>query len=141
MSVEELLQLRLTDYDPARTTLAVRRGARVFTVMLDPVVLDALVTWLRMRVSRWPRTSNPHLLITDFTAITHAPISRYGLTAAFRLLGITARQLRVDRILDEAAHAADPVQLMRVFGLGVGASVRYVRAAHPEKFRRDPTSP
>ncbi|MET8763553.1 hypothetical protein [Lentzea sp. NPDC004782] len=47
----------------------------------------------------------------------------------------------LDRILDEAVHAADPVQLMRVFGLGASASVRYVRAAHPEKFHRDPASP
>lgn len=83
----------LADYDPARTTLAVRRG------------------------------------------------TRYGITAPFRLLGITAQQLRVDRILDEAAHAGDLVQLMRVSVLGFSAAVRYVRAAHPEKVRREPTNP
>lgn len=141
LSVEELIQLRLADYDPARTVLAIRRGTRVFIVVLDPVVAGALVTWLRTRVARWPRTGNPHLFVTDCTALNETPISRYGITAPFRLLKVTARQLRVDRILDEAGHAGDPVQLMRVFGLGVGAAVRYVRAAHPEKFRRDPTSP
>ncbi|MEV7043904.1 hypothetical protein [Amycolatopsis sp. NPDC051061] len=67
-------------------------------------------------------------------------MSRYGLGAPFRQLGVTARQLRTDRILDEAHHTADPVQLIRVFGLGVTTAVSYVRAAHPDRFATDPTS-
>lgn len=69
------------------------------------------------------------------------PISRYGLGRPFRELGITARQLRADRILDEARHTADPVQLMRVFGLGVTTAVGYVRFAHPDRYTPEPAMP
>jgi hypothetical protein len=56
-------------------------------------------------------------------------------------LGITPNQLRTDRILDEAHHTADPVQLIRVFGLGTTTAIRYVRAAHPDRFTSDPANP
>lgn len=41
--------------------------------------------------------------------------------------------LRRDRILDEARHTADPVHLMRVFGIAAKTAVHYVYAAHPER--------
>lgn len=68
-------------------------------------------------------------------------MSHYGLGTSFRQLGISASQLRADRILDEATHTADPVALITVFGIGVTTAVRYVRAAHPGRFDLDPTSP
>jgi hypothetical protein len=67
-------------------------------------------------------------------------MSRYGMTRMFTPLGITPNQLRVDRLLDEAHHTADPVHLMRVFGIGKTTAVRYVRTAHPDRFAIDPTT-
>jgi hypothetical protein len=139
LGLEELRALRLTDHDAVYSTLAINRGGLPFTIVLDELVAQILVDWLRARAERWPRTRNPHLLITGGTALGDAPISPYGLGAAFREIGISARQLRADRILDEAHHTADPLQLMRVFGLGVTTAVRYVRAAHPDRYTPDPT--
>ncbi|WP_406066052.1 hypothetical protein OG462_41175 [Streptomyces sp. NBC_01077] len=42
-------------------------------------------------------------------------------------------RLRVDRIVDEARHSADPVQLMGLLGLSPLRHPRYVLSAHPEK--------
>jgi hypothetical protein len=41
--------------------------------------------------------------------------------------------LRRDRILDEARRTADPVHLMRVFGITDGTAMNYIYAAHPDK--------
>lgn len=38
---------------------------------------------------------------------------------------------RQDRILDEARHTADPVHLVRVFGITESTAIYYVHAAHP----------
>ena len=35
------------------------------------------------------------------------------------------------RILDEARHTADPVHLVRVFGITESTAIYYVHAAHP----------
>jgi hypothetical protein len=51
----------------------------------------------------------------------------------FRPLNVTPSALRQDRILDEARHTADPVHLMRVFGISVRTAIDYVYAAHPER--------
>ncbi|WP_218969525.1 hypothetical protein [Streptomyces sp. JV178] len=37
------------------------------------------------------------------------------------------------QFLDEARHTADPVHLVRVFGIHPHTAVRYVHAAHPDK--------
>jgi len=58
--------------------------------------------------------------------------------AIFGRLGLSPGQLRRDRILDEASHTADPVHLMRVFGISAKTAMTYVQAAHPE---RRPTLP
>jgi len=44
---------------------------------------------------------------------------------------VTPSQLRIDRILDEARHTADPIQLMRLFGIAANTAMRYVKTAHP----------
>lgn len=41
--------------------------------------------------------------------------------------------------LDEARETADPVRLMRLFGITSYTAIRYVRTAHPERFTIDPT--
>jgi len=45
-------------------------------------------------------------------------------------------QLRHDRILHEARETADPLRLMRLFGISDGTAMRYVTAAHPERTAR-----
>lgn len=115
------------------------RHGRDFTIVLDELILRLITDWLRARATHWPATNNPFLLISKHTALGRYPMSRFGLTTPFRRLGITATQLRTDRILDEARHTGDPVQLVRVFGLGVTTAVSYTRAAHPDEFRLDPT--
>ncbi|MCX5063348.1 hypothetical protein OG895_39455 [Streptomyces sp. NBC_00201] len=50
--------------------------------------------------------------------------------------GLTPTRLRVDRILDEARHTADPLHLMHLFAI---SAVAHTRATHPEHFATDPT--
>jgi hypothetical protein len=51
--------------------------------------------------------------------------------AMFEPLGVRPGRLRQDRILDEARHTADPVHLVRVFGITESTATNYVHAAHP----------
>ena len=50
-------------------------------------------------------------------------------------------RLRTDRVLNEAVHTADPVHLMRIFGVSKATAINYVKTAHPERFAIDPTQP
>jgi hypothetical protein len=52
--------------------------------------------------------------------------------------GITLRQLRQDRILDAAATTADPLRLIRLFGISEPTAMRYIVAAHPERTTQMP---
>jgi hypothetical protein len=63
---------------------------------------------------------------------TLPPISSMVMNDIFRPLGLSPSKLRQDRILDEARHTADPVHLMRVFGITTKTAMRYVYTAHPE---------
>ena len=63
---------------------------------------------------------------------TLPPISSMVMTGVFRPLGLSPSKLRQDRILDEARHTADPVHLIRVFGIYATTAMKYVYAAHPE---------
>lgn len=68
-------------------------------------------------------------------------MSTYGITRLVTPIGISPRQLRVDRLLDEAQHTADPVHLMRVFGVPAETAIKYVKTAHPARFAIDPVAP
>lgn len=80
-------------------------------------------------------TANPHLLVSQQTAdmATGQAISSMVVNDIFRPLGLNPSALRQDRILDEARHTADPVHLMRVFGISAKTAIHYVYAAHPER--------
>jgi integrase len=139
----ELRRLRLADLDRARGRLTVRRttaGADRI-VVLDEFTLRLAGAWLRERAQRWPHSINPHLLVSQQTAVdpSQPPVCRFTVQALFFPLGITPGQLRADRILDEARHTADPVHLMRLFGMADNTAMKYVYTAHPE--RRAITSP
>jgi hypothetical protein len=46
---------------------------------------------------------------------------------------VTLDGLRQDRILNEAFESADPLKLMRLFGVTEQTAMRYVTAAYPER--------
>jgi hypothetical protein len=76
---------------------------------------------------------NPHLLLTRQTSGGIEAMSPQVLTGLLRPLGITVTRLRQDRILDEAKVTADPVHLIRVFGISDSTATRYIVAAHPDR--------
>ena len=129
----ETPKLLLDDLDPQDGTLLVRREFARHTIYLDELTRTLVIAWLRERRRRWPRTTNRHLLLSQQTAVMDAPVSIMVMNEIFRPLGISPSKLRQDRILDEARHTADPVHLMRVFGISAGTAMKYVYAAHPER--------
>ncbi|MFH8736842.1 hypothetical protein [Streptomyces sp. NPDC017964] len=104
---------------------------------------DAVAEWLRERSERWARSVNPHLFVTQITALDPdgPEVAKYGLQPIFTELGLQPQKLRIDRLLDEAHETADPVHLMRVFGIADTTAMRYVQAAHSHRFAKDPTRP
>jgi hypothetical protein len=60
-------------------------------------------------------------------------MSYTGLRSAFDQIGLLPRQLWADRVLEEARETADPVRLVRLFGIHPNIAVKYVRTAHPDK--------
>ena len=132
---KETTLLLAEDLDLPCGQLAVRRPAGTHTVYLDELSRALMTDWLRERHRCWPLTRNPHLLVTRHTAVDTAgpPIAPTVLDAIFGELGLTPSQVRQDRILDEARHTADPVHLMRVFGLSSHPAMKYVQTAHPDR--------
>ena len=47
--------------------------------------------------------------------------------------GVILDGLRQGRILNEAIEAADPLRMMRLFGIAASTAMRYVATAHPER--------
>ena len=131
----ETTRLLLADLDLPAGRLLIRRDTRRHTIYLDELTCALAVDWLRERSRRWPVTTNPHLLLSQMSAADSAfpPISGTVMDAIFRPLALNPSRLRQDRILNEAKHTADPVHLMRVFGITATPAMRYVQAAHPER--------
>ncbi|MCC3652614.1 hypothetical protein LIX60_14290 [Streptomyces sp. S07_1.15] len=139
-----LRRLQLRGLDRASGQLRViRPGRSDHIVFLDELTLGLATDWVIERSRLWPRTTNPHLLISRVTAASdgNPEITKYPLQATFRRVGISASALRQDRILDEAHATADPVHLMRLFGLAETTAVNYVATAHPADIRPDPIAP
>ncbi|MGW3931127.1 hypothetical protein ACWECC_23920 [Streptomyces microflavus] len=137
----EITQLRLNDLNLAAGKLVVRRsGRRRRTLHLEEFTHALAMAWLVERDQRWPGSINPYLLVSQQTASDpdHRPVSVSMLTRAFRPLGLTQQQVRQDRILDEARITADPLRLMRLFGISDTTAMRYVSAAHPERTAKLP---
>jgi len=97
---------------------------------LDELTRRALLDWLGYRTARWPVTLNPHVLVTQQTALGTGPVGRIWVTDPVRGLAATLERLRVDRQLDEAlTHGPDPLHLAAVFGLDQKTAVRYAASA------------
>ena len=133
---DDLPTLLLDDLDRARGRLRVRRRGRLdHIIYLDEFTSELATAWLRDRHQRWPRTGNTHLLVSRVSATdeTGPRMSTEVTKTVFERVGISARKLREDRIYDEARHTADPVHLMRLFGIGTTTAMKYIAAAHPDK--------
>jgi hypothetical protein len=114
--------LMLDDTGPGAGTLLAGGRARP----LDQLTAQHLRAWLQARQARWPATANPHLLINRSTAGGLEPVSRGYIHAAVRRLGITAQDLRADRLLGQAqASGGDPLQLTHLFGVSDPTAIRY----------------
>jgi hypothetical protein len=126
--------LLLTDLALAHGRLTVRRDLK-HTVYLDELTHALAADWLRDRHRRWPLATNPYLLVSQQTVADDRlpPVSTMVINDIFRPLGLTLSKLRQDRILDEARQTADPVHLMRVFGIAAETAMKYIYAAHPER--------
>lgn len=126
--------LLLADLDLARGRLTVRRGLP-HTVYLDELTHALAADWVRGRHRRWPLTANLYLLVSQQTVADDRlpPVSTMVMNDIFRPLGLTLSKLRQDRILDEARQTADPVHLMRVFGIAAETAMKYIYTAHPER--------
>ncbi len=124
----DICALTLDDADPAAGMLLV--GGRVRP--LDRLTAENLRAWLQARHARWPATANPHLLINQSTGGGLDPVGRSYIHAAVRRLGITAQELRADRLLTEAkASGGDPLQLTHLFGISDPTAIRYCAELGP----------
>lgn len=139
----QLTHLRRTDLDRSNGQLRLRRTRRMdHVIYLDGFTLRLVTAWEAQRHRRWPDSSNPHFFVTRNTAVDDSgpPISAGVVQTLFQRVGLPAGRLRVDRIVDEARHSADPVRLMELFGLSHLSATNYVLSAHPDK-KNSPIAP
>jgi hypothetical protein len=127
--------LTLDAVDLAAGTLRVAGRAR----RLDALTRQALGGWLELRRVRWPASANPYLLVNQSTAGGRTPVTRGYLQEVFGRLGVTAEDLRVDRLLAEVqASGGDPLTLTLLFGISDPTAIRYcleldpLQHQHPE---------
>jgi integrase len=120
--------LTLDTVGPGASSLLVSSRARP----LDQLTAGHLRAWLHARHAHWPATANPHLLINSSTAGGVKPVSRSYVQNAMRQAGITAADLRADRLLGEAhASGGDPLQLAHLFGISDPTAIRYCAELEP----------
>lgn len=118
--------LLLDDIDLGNRRIAITGHTRP----LDELTHRAILDWLDSRRTRWPNTANPHLLITQQTALEAGPVGQHWVTEAVRRQAATLERLRIDRQLEEAlTHGPDPLHLSVVFGLDEKTAIRYAAAA------------
>ncbi|KJY26550.1 hypothetical protein VR45_36800, partial [Streptomyces sp. NRRL S-495] len=116
VGVEQLRHARLDHLDRVTGRLALHHPGMRRTLVLDEVTLIFADRMLRDRHRRWPRCTNPHLIVSQITAAAPADpaVSQAMLQESYTAAGGPAQRLRRDRILDEARHTADPVQLVHL---------------------------
>ncbi|MEU1626076.1 hypothetical protein ABZ746_12270 [Streptomyces sp. NPDC020096] len=139
---QQVAGLLLDDLDRSTGRPRIHRPQRLeHEVWLDEFALSLVRDWLAERHRRWPLSTNPHLIVSPITAmhIGRPAVGIANFQALRERIGLNATQLRRDRLLDEARETADPVRLMRLFGITSSTAIHYVHAAHPEHFTVDPT--
>ena len=124
----------MTDLDLPNARLAIRRRTGRHFIYLDELTLACLDSWLRERHRRWPRTPNPHLLVSQQTAADTAPVAPRYITECFAPTETSPSRLRQDRILDEARSHCRPC--------APHAAVRHLRHyGHEVRLHRAPRTP
>lgn len=119
-------ELRIDDVDLGNSRLVIAGRVR----RLDDLTRDAILAWLDYRRGRWPNTVNPHLIVSQHTAMDTCPVSGVWITDALRGQAATLERLRVDRQLEEAlTHGPDELHLAEVFGIDEKTAIRYAAAA------------
>jgi integrase len=99
---------------------------------LDALTLKALGRWLELRRVRWPASANPYLLVNQSTAGGLTPVTRGYVQQVFGRLGVTAEDLRVDRLLAEVHDSGgDPLKLTEFFGITEPTAIRYCLELDP----------
>lgn len=122
----QIRALHLSDVDLPNRRLRIGGTDRP----LDEHTAAAIHDYLMCRRTRWPRTTNPNLLVTRRSAHGTEPVSSYWLIKQLRDLPVTAQRMREDRVIEEGiATGADPLHLAAVFDISVGTAVRYATAA------------
>lgn len=117
--VKALRLLQITDICDGQLLLDGR------TIPLAAPVRERLGRWLDYRNLRWPHTANPHVFVSQHTAVRTTPVSGVWILDT---LGVSPQALREDRILDElAATGGDVRRVTDLFGLTVSSAMRYVR--------------
>ncbi|MER5327028.1 hypothetical protein [Streptosporangium roseum] len=136
----DITRLRLADLDLSAGRLVVRRPGLRHVVHLDPVTHQLAADWLRERHRRWWSSADPHLLVSPQSALDPGgpPIAGPRPQEVFGRRGLVMRDVRQDRIRDEAALTADPVHLIRLFGISSSTAMRYIAAVHPERTAKPP---
>lgn len=117
--------LRLDDVDLPNRRLRINGHDRP----LDPTTDALLREWLTIRARIWPDTANPHVLINHVTAIRHEPVGKGWIFIQLRGLRATTERLRIDRQLEEAIVAGDPLRLAGMFAICEETAVRYTANA------------
>ncbi|MFD4835715.1 hypothetical protein ACFWPV_38635 [Streptomyces uncialis] len=118
--------MQLDDVDLGNRRITVGGHVRPLDDFTHRAVLDRL----DHRRSRWPDTADPHLLITQKTAVELGPAGKLWTTRATRNLNASLERLRVDRRLEEAlTHGADPLHLALAFGIDEKTAMRYADSA------------
>ncbi|MET8623843.1 hypothetical protein ABZW30_08815 [Kitasatospora sp. NPDC004669] len=137
--VTEIRDALTVDLNLARGTLELRRGLLRHTLYLEELTHRLAADWLTYRHRRWPASLNPHLLVSQKTALDPdlPAVNRNSLRIGLPD-GLTLEKLRQDRILDEAFATGDPLKLMRLFGITDVTAMRYVGAAYPERTAKLP---
>ncbi|MFH9426317.1 hypothetical protein [Streptomyces sp. NPDC017529] len=135
----EIPTLLTIDLSLAHGTLEARRGLLRHTLYIEEFTHTLAAQWLTYRHRRWPVSANPHLLVSQRTALDpdHPPVSMTLLQRALPS-GVTLDGLRQDRILNEAFETGDPLKLMRLFGIAEQTAMHYVSVAHPERTAKLP---
>jgi integrase len=120
--------LALDDVDLTAGTLVVGGRRR----RLDALTLAELGAWLKLRRARWPASANPYLLVNQSTAGGLTPVTRGYVQQVFAQLGLTAQDLRADRLLAEVqATGGDPLKLTEFFGISDPTAIRYCLELDP----------
>jgi hypothetical protein len=113
----ELRDLLLADLSDCRLFLPGR------TVLLADPAREPIAAWLDKRSRRFPATTNPHLFVSQYTAVRLGPVSSSWISHTHR---IPAQAIREDRILHEAlVTRGDVRRLGDLFGRTVGGAERY----------------